>query len=36
MLPPGIKRPDIWVKNGVQHRFSPKYPGFFLDGGNLG
>jgi hypothetical protein len=24
------------VKSGVQHRFSPKFPVFFPDGGNLG
>ena len=35
-LLPGIKRPEIWVKRGVAHPFSPKFPGVFPNSGNLG
>jgi hypothetical protein len=31
-----IKKPEIWVKSGVAHRFSPKFPGVVPDSGNQG
>jgi hypothetical protein len=34
-LPPWVGGPEIWVKSGVKHHFSPKFPKFFLNGGNL-